>query len=84
VLPPDVIVKFESEISKNTFPTASTFIRPVAVEMLGISRDSEPSFAVLADSTVGKVLPPSVDNVIFTLPQLIGEAEVFATFHEIV
>ena len=84
VLPPEVIVKLESEISKNTFPAASTFIRPVVVGVLGISRDSVPSFGVLAARTVGNVLPPSVDNEIFTLPQLIGEADVFATFHETV
>ena len=80
---PAVIVKFVLEISKKIFPTASTFIRAVVVAVLGIVNVSVPSFAVLADNTVGNVCPPSVDKDIFTLAQLTGEAVVLATDHVI-
>ena len=76
---PAVIVKFALEISKKMFPTASTFILAVVVGVFGITSVSVPSLAVLAINTVGKVWPPSVDNDIFTLAQLTGEAVVFAT-----
>ena len=62
-----VIVKFVSEISKKILPTASTFTRAVVVGVLGIVSDSVPSLAVLAERTVGKVAPPSVDIEILTL-----------------
>jgi hypothetical protein len=81
---PDVIVKFVLEISKKIFPTASTFIRAVVVGVFGITNASVPSFAVLADNTVGNVCPPSVDKEIFTLAQLTGVAVVLATAQVIV
>lgn len=67
-----VMVKLASEISKKILPTASTLIRAVVVAPLGIVTDSVPSLVVLAAKTVGKVVPPSVDNEILTLAQLIG------------
>ncbi len=65
-------------------PTASTFILAVVVAPTGMVTDSVPSFGVLADMTVGKVVPPSTDNDIFTLAQLTGAPVVPATFHVIV
>ena len=62
-----VMVKFVSEISKKILPTASIFMRANDVGVLGMVTDSLPSLAVLADSTVGKVLPPSVEREILTL-----------------
>ena len=81
---PTVIVKFESEISKKMLPTASIFILAVVVATLGIVSASEPSLGVLAERTVGKVVPPSVDNDILTLAQLTGAPVVPATSHVIV
>ncbi len=71
--------KFESEISKKTFPTASTFMRAEAVVRLGRVTGSLPSFAVDAARTVGKVAPPSVESEILTFAVLTGAAEVLAT-----
>ena len=66
-------------ISKNIFPTASTLILAVVVDVLGMTSDSVPSLGVLAANTVGKDCPPSVLNDIFTFAQLTGLAVVFAT-----
>ena len=52
---PEVMVKFEFEISKKIFPTASILMRAVEVGVLGITTDCEPSFGVLEARTVGKV-----------------------------
>jgi hypothetical protein len=79
-----VMVKFVSEISKKILPTASTFIRAVAVGVLGMVSDSVPSLAVLAERTVGKVLPPSVEREILTFAVLTGASVVLVTFHVIV
>ena len=76
-----VTVKFVLEISKNIFPTASTFIRAVVVVPTGMVTACDPSLAVLAARTVGKVWPPSVDMDIFTFAQLTAPALVLATFH---
>src|SRR5437868_9020434 len=81
---PAVIVKSAFEISKNIFPTASTFILAVVVGVFGITNASVPSFGVLAANTVGNVWPPSIDKDIFTLAQLTGAAVVLATAHVIV
>ena len=70
-------------ISKKILPTASTFILAVVEGVVGITKDSEPSLAVLAINTVGKVCPPSVLNEIFTLAQLTGDAVVLFTLHVI-
>ena len=78
------IVKLVFEISKKIFPTASTFILAVVEGVLGMVTVSEPSFAVLAINTIGKVNPPSVDRDIFTLAQLTGAIVVLATSHVIV
>ena len=79
-----VMVKSESEISKNTLPTASTFILAVVVGATGIVTISEPSLEVLVNKTVGKVCPPSVDNEILTSAQLIGGSVVLFTSQVIV
>ena len=81
---PAVIVKFESEISKKMLSTASTFTLAVVVATLGIVSASEPSLGVLAERTVGKVVPPSVDNDILTAAQVTGAPVVPATSHIIV
>ena len=74
-----VISKLAFEISKKILPTASTFILAVVVAIEGIITVSVPSFGVLAEITVGKVTPPSVDKDIFTLAQLTGAAVVLFT-----
>jgi len=79
-----VMVKSESEISKNTLPMASIFTLAVVVGVAGIVTISEPSLGILSDKTVGKVCPPSVDNEILTLAQLIGGDAVLFTSHMIV
>jgi hypothetical protein len=76
-----LIVKLLLETSKKMLPTASTLTREVVPEALGTVTDSDPSLAVLAASTIGKVDPPSVESEIFTFAQLTGAAGVFATFH---
>ena len=81
---PEVMVKFVLEISKKIFPTASTFILAVVVGVFGIVTTSLPSFGALADKTVGKVCPPSVDRDIFTFVQLIGATFVLFTLQVIV
>jgi hypothetical protein len=48
-------VKFVFETSKKMLPTASTFTRAVVVSGFGSVTTSEPSFGVLAASTVGYV-----------------------------
>lgn len=79
-----VMVKLALVISKKILSAASTLIRAVVVATEGIVNASEPSLGVLAEITVGYVLPPSVDKEIFTLAQLIGAVLVPATFHVIV
>jgi hypothetical protein len=76
---PDVIVKLVLEISKNIFPTASTFILAVVVGVLGMVTASLPSLGVLATKVLNEV-PPSVEMDILTLAQLTGDAVVLATF----
>jgi hypothetical protein len=49
------IVKFVLEISKNIFPTASTFTRQVEPGDAGTVIICEPSLAVAAANTVGNV-----------------------------
>jgi len=78
------MVKLELEISKNTLPMASTFTLAVVVGNIGIVTISEPSLGVLDNKTVGKVCPPSMDNEILTLAQLIGGSVVLFTSHVIV
>jgi len=63
---------------------ASTFILAVVLAPAGIVSDSDPSLGVLANKTVGKVCPPSVDNEILTLAQLTGGSVVLFTFQVIV
>jgi hypothetical protein len=79
-----VMLKFVSEISKKILPIASTLIRAVVVGVLGIVSDSVPSLAVLAESTVGNVLPPSVEREILTFATLTGASVVLATSQVIV
>src|SRR5688572_24725715 len=62
-------------------PTASTRTRAWVLAVLaGIVTPWLPSFGVLASSTIGNVLPPSVDKVMRTLAVLTGAAVVDATF----
>src|SRR5436190_11768609 len=62
-------------------PTASTRTRACVVAMpAGIVTPWLPSFGVLARSSNGQLLPPSIDSVIRTFAVLIGAADVFATF----
>ena len=68
------MVKFTFEISKKILPTASIFTLAVVVTLLGTVIDSVPSLGVLASSTMGNVLPPSVDKLIFTFAQFTGAA----------
>ena len=75
------IVKFVFETSKKTFPTASTFTRAVVVSVFGSVTTSEPSFGVLAASTVGYVWPPSVESEIATSAVETGGTSVLALFH---
>ena len=55
-------MKFVFETSKKMFPTASTFTRAVVVSVFGSVTTSEPSFGVLAASTVRYLWPPSVES----------------------
>ena len=79
-----LIVKFVLEMSKNIFPTASILRRAVVVGTAGITSASVPSLAVLSERTIGKVSPPSVLRVIFTLAQLIGARLVLFTLQVMV
>ena len=47
------IVKSAPEMSKKTFPTASTLIRALVVATFGNVTDCEPSFGVAAARTCG-------------------------------
>jgi hypothetical protein len=78
---PAVMVKFVLLMSKKMLPTASTFILACVVGVLGTVMLAVPSFGVLAEITVGKVFPPSVESEIFTLAQFTGAPVVLATFH---
>src|SRR2546421_10901176 len=75
-----VIVKFGSEMLKKMLSTASILIRAVKVGMLGMVTVVAPVFGLLAESTK-KVFPPSTESRMRTLAQLIGAADVLATFH---
>lgn len=79
-----LMVKLVLEMSKNMFPTASIFTRAVVVGTAGITSASVPSLAVLSEITYGKVSPPSVLRVIFTLAQLIGARLVLFTLQVMV
>ena len=76
-----VMVKLVLDMSKNTLPTASTLILAVVDAPTGMVTASDPSFAVLANKTAGKVCPPSVDNEILTFAQLTGGRVVLFTSH---
>lgn len=80
-----VIAKFVLEMSKKIFPTDSILTLAVVVAgTAGKFTTSVPSLGVLAESTNGKVWPPSVDNNILTSEQLTGAVVVFATFQVMV
>src|SRR5262245_3717980 len=68
-------------ISKKMLPTASILMRTLLALMLGTVTSSDPSFAVLAASTVGNVFPLSVESEIFTFVTLMPLPVVPATFH---
>src|SRR2546421_12021089 len=75
-----VIVKVGSEMQKKMLSTASILIRAVKVGMLGMVTVVAPVFGLLGESTK-KVFPPSTESRMRTLAQLIGAADVLATFH---
>ena len=75
------IVKFTFEMSKKMLVAHATFTRAVEVVTFGSVTDCEPSLGVAAASTVGNVLPPSVDSRMSTFAQLTGGLAVLATFH---
>ena len=75
------MVKLVLEISKKILPTASTFTRQLAPGLDGTVMFSVPSFDVDDANTIGNVLPPSVDNNMFTDAQLTGAAVVLFTLH---
>src|SRR5688572_2221577 len=76
-----VTVELPSEISKKMFPTASTLMRAEELERpLGIVTPADPLLGTLAASTVGKLIPPSVDREIFTLAAFTGAPFVPLTF----
>ena len=77
---PVTIAKSTSEMSKKIFPIASIFTRAVWVGVLGIRMLSDPSLGVLAERTVGKVVPPSVEREILTFAAFTGAPFVPATF----
>src|SRR5688572_22396902 len=67
-------------MSKKIFPMASTFTRAWVVAMpLGNTTAAVPVLGVLAVRVIGKVLPPSVESVIFTFAQLTGALLVLLT-----
>src|SRR6266404_5980870 len=76
-----VIVKFGCEMLKKMLSTASILIRAVEVGMLGMLTVAAPLLGLLDESTTGKVFPPSIESRMRTLRQLIGAADVLATFH---
>ena len=55
--------------------------RAVVVSVCGSVTSSDPSFGVLAESTVGYVCPPSVESEIATLAVETGGTSVLALFH---
>src|SRR5690349_1694003 len=63
------MVKLALEISKKILPTASTLMRLVLPGISGTVINSEPSLSVEEAKTMGRVLPPSVDNKMFTAVQ---------------
>ena len=68
------MVKFVLDISKKILPTASIFIRLLVPETGGTVIISVPSLGVALAKTVGKVVPPSVDNKMFTVAQFTDPA----------
>jgi hypothetical protein len=64
-------------MSKKIFPIASIFTRAVWVGVLGIRMLSDPSLGVLAERTVGKVVPPSVEREILTFAAFTGRSVLF-------
>ena len=76
-------MKFTLEISKNILPIASIFTLAVILVLFGIITDSVPSLGVFDARVIGHVLPPSVDNSMFTAEQFTGDASVFAEFQVI-
>src|SRR5256886_8797093 len=76
-----VIVKFGSEMLKKMLSTASILMRAVEVGVLGMMMVAAPVLGLLDERIKGKVFPPSMESRMRTFAQLIGAAEVLATFH---
>ena len=69
-------------IAKKILLTGFIFILALVVSIpFGIITCEEPLLGTDSANTIGNVLPPSVDNKIFTLDALIGLLSVPATFH---
>src|SRR5262245_15678857 len=66
--------------SKNTLPTASTFIRAFVQVMFGKTTTCAPSFGVLLLRVMGYVKPPFVERRMFTIVVFTGAFDVPATF----
>ena len=79
-----VMAKLTLLMSKKILSIDSIFILAVDVILLGITKASVPSLAVLSERTIGKVRPPLVLSVIFTLLQFIGARLVPLTLHVMV
>ena len=76
-----VIVKFGSEMLKKMLSMASILIRAVEVGVLGMMTVAAPVLGLLDERITGNVFPPSIESRIRTSEQLIGAADVLATFH---
>jgi len=76
-----VIAKFGSEMLKERLSTASILIRAVEVGELGMMMVAAPVLGLLEERITGKVFPQSMEGRMRTFAQLIGAAEVLATFH---
>src|ERR1035437_771237 len=78
------IVKFASETSKKIFPVALTITLAEVVLTIGIFTTALPLFGTAEASTVGNVVPPSVESSMSRFEAFTGAAFVPATFHEMV
>src|SRR5262245_2835135 len=79
---PALMLKFAFETSKNTLFTASTLMRAEALfRPAGTLMAWLPSLPVIANRTIGNVMPTSRDRAIFTLLQFTGATLVLLTLH---
>ena len=81
-----IVEPYISRIARAVSSGPSTLMRQVEIIVSSLTRlgtvmTASPSFSVLAASTIGKVIPLSVDSVILTFAQATGETFVLATYH---